>query len=65
VLDRRKGLAPVLDKLAELARREVEHALERATAFPGVAPEQVFDHVYDRPPPRVIGQRRRALGRPE
>ena len=52
-------------QLAELARKEVDQALERALAFPGVTPEQVFDNVYERPPRRVIGQRRRALGRKE
>ena len=52
-------------QLAELAREEVDQALERALAFPGVTPEQVFDNVYERPPRRVIGQRRQALRRKE
>ena len=50
-------------ELAELARREVEEALERAMAFPGVNPAQLFDNAYERPPGRVMRQRARALGR--
>jgi pyruvate dehydrogenase E1 component alpha subunit len=49
-------------ELAELARREVEQALERATAFPAVTAGQVFDNVYEQLPERVIRQRTRALG---
>jgi pyruvate dehydrogenase E1 component alpha subunit len=49
-------------ELAELARREVEEALERALAFPGVTPGQVFDNAYEQPPERVMRQRTRALG---
>src|SRR5439155_5644882 len=33
-------------ELTELARQEVERALEAAQAFPGVTPQQVFDDVY-------------------
>jgi pyruvate dehydrogenase E1 component alpha subunit len=49
-------------ELAEMARQEVEEALQRAVAFPGVTPQQVFDNVYEQLPERVIRQRTRALG---
>jgi pyruvate dehydrogenase E1 component alpha subunit len=50
-------------ELAESVRREVETALERAMAFPGVTPQQVFDDVYERPPGRFSSQRAEVLGR--
>jgi TPP-dependent pyruvate/acetoin dehydrogenase alpha subunit len=50
-------------ELADAAREEVEQALERALAFPGVTPQQVFEDVYARPPERLIRQRAQALGR--
>jgi pyruvate dehydrogenase E1 component alpha subunit len=49
-------------ELAEMARQEVEEALQRAIAFPGVTPQQVFDNVYEQLPGRVAKQRAQALG---
>src|SRR5260370_40718549 len=38
-------------------RAEVDAALEKAAAFPGVTPNQLFDHIYSELPERLRRQR--------
>ena len=45
-----------------LTTNSKEEALERAMAFPGVTPGELFDNVYEQLPARVVRQRAQALG---
>jgi pyruvate dehydrogenase E1 component alpha subunit len=50
-------------EMRESVRAEIEEAVQKASAFPVVRPENVFDNVYERPPDRVLRQRAQAVGR--
>jgi pyruvate dehydrogenase E1 component alpha subunit len=55
------------EKRAEETRvaivREVDEAIEKASSLPVARAEQVFEHVYERMPERVLRQREELLGR--
>jgi pyruvate dehydrogenase E1 component alpha subunit len=42
---------------------EIDEAVEKADSLPVVRPEQVFEHVYERMPERMLRQREELLGR--
>jgi pyruvate dehydrogenase E1 component alpha subunit len=47
-------------RMLEELRAEIEAAVAEAEAFPPATTEQIFDHVYAEPPPRVRAQREAA-----
>lgn len=44
---------------------DIRGAIERAATYPAPRPEDVFDHVYGNPPPRVTRQRQELMRRAE
>ena len=62
---RHKWNATLAERWAREIDGEIRGALERAATYPAPKPEDVFDHVYERPPARVTAQRAELLKRLE
>jgi pyruvate dehydrogenase E1 component alpha subunit len=50
-------------EMRKSVQAEIDEAVQKASSFPVVRPENVFDNVYERPPDRVLRQRAHAIGR--
>jgi len=62
---RRKWNAELADHWAKEIDAEIRGAMEQAATYPAPKPEDVFDHVYAKPPARVAVQRAEFLRRLE
>jgi len=58
---RRKWNAELADEWTGEIEAEIRAAMEKAATYPAPKPEDVFDHVYARPPARVAAQRAELL----
>jgi pyruvate dehydrogenase E1 component alpha subunit len=60
---RRLWNTALAEQWANEIEAEIRAAMERAATYPAPRPEDVFDHVYEKPPPRVASQRAELLKR--
>jgi pyruvate dehydrogenase E1 component alpha subunit len=62
---RHKWNTALAERWAKEIDAEIRGAMERAATYPAPRPQDVFDHVYEKPPARVTGQRAELLKRLE